>query len=98
MVALSHPGYKMELNYNKKLLKSLLTSFMKYNPECAFMEADSMVLFVSKYYRPKENKEYESDPKYAELANGEFKNSIEDSNLREVLEKIKFDIQRNKKR
>jgi hypothetical protein len=46
-VALSHPGYKMELNYNKELLKSLLSTLGTHDEKCRFMSAREVVFFVS---------------------------------------------------
>ena len=48
-VAVTHPGFKMELNYNRDLLKSILTQMASLDTECKMMKADKVVVFHSKY-------------------------------------------------
>ncbi len=95
MVGLRHPGYKMELNYNQELLKSLLSTLREHRPECAFMEAESVVLFASKYH-PFIEKTSETVPHYQELAIGEFEVLPSDERLRESFESIRRLIRRNR--
>jgi len=47
-VAVSHPAFKMELNYNRDLLKSLLAKVAQFVPECNMLCAKEVVVFVSK--------------------------------------------------
>ncbi|WP_292658854.1 hypothetical protein [Nitratifractor sp.] len=97
MVALSHPGYKMELNYNQDLLKSLLSSLIAQSPECAFMAADRIVIFASKYHpMPNEDSTDETVPRYAEAAVGEFRLPDADPRLRESFQKIRQLIRRHR--
>ncbi|CAA6824875.1 MAG: Unknown protein, partial [uncultured Sulfurovum sp.] len=44
-IALSHPGFKMELNYNKDLLKNLLDVLTKQDKKCNNLKASKVVLF-----------------------------------------------------
>jgi len=94
-VALSHPGYKMELNYNKDLLKSLLKMIREHNPECSGLVAHSVVIFNSLFYAEKPHGRYQSDPKYNELALGVFQINTTDSGLREKFDTIKEHIYTN---
>ena len=97
-LALSHPGYKMELNYNKDVIKSLLRVFAQINPECKFMSVDKIIVFESKYSISKlDNKDNEDTiPRYPESAEGNFRILARDRELREHFEKIKDDIKRNR--
>ena len=72
-IAISHPGYKMELNYNKDLLRSLLNMMGKHYEGCSELKADSVIIFNSKFYVEKPIKDQDTDPKYRELSSGEFK-------------------------
>lgn len=93
-VALSHPGFKMELNYNKDLLKSLLTLLTKHDEKCQHLQASSVVLFNSKHLSIlKQEEPYDSVPHYRELAEGDFEIQCEDKELQEAFEKIKKSIE-----
>jgi hypothetical protein len=96
MVALSHPGLKMELNYNQELLKSLLSTLRSHRPDCAFMEAEKVVIFLSRYHREDEKPLLPSVPHYSEQARGEFPVSTEDPRLAETLERIREWIRKNR--
>lgn len=95
-VALSHPGYKMELNYNRDLLKSVLTMVRKHDAGCSQLEAEKVAIFNSKYYAPSAKESQSSDPKYFELANADFLIQTDDTILREKFESIKKHIIRNR--
>lgn len=94
-LALSHPGYKMELNYNKNLFKSLLVTVQKYAPECAKYQADKVVVFNSKFHMPKDNDRADTVPYYNELSSGEFSMEFDDDKIREKFEKSIELIKRN---
>ncbi len=97
MVALSHPGYKMELNYNKELLKSLLNNFIKVRSECNFMEADKIIIFQSKYHMPRVLKDIEDTiPYYKEMAVGDFKLPKSNPKLKELFSQIQEAIKHNR--
>lgn len=95
---LSHPGYKMELNYNKDLVKSLLKEIIKVDIGCRdiFENIKKVEFFVSKFHTPApliESKD--TDPKYRELATGEFTLNVSDKELKELFERIKDTIELN---
>jgi len=97
MVALSHPGLKMELNYNQELLKGLLRKLIEHSQECRFMEADEVVIFLSRFHRPsEENAAVSTLPRYTELAEGAFTIHTDNEALRETLERIRNAILRNR--
>ena len=95
--ALSHPGYKMELNYNKDLVKGLLKEISKIELECKelFGCIEKVEFFISKHYTPAPIITTDTDPKYRELAKGEFKILTTDKDLERLFLKIKEDILNN---
>lgn len=96
-VALSHPGYKMELNYNRDLLKSVLTMLGEYDETCRQMSAENIVIFNSKYHTPAQEEPPSTDPKYHELAQADFLIQSDDQSIREKFESIKKRILDNRK-
>jgi len=95
-VALSHPGFKMELNYNKNSLKEILTMLTKIDVKCKNMRASKVVLFNSKHISIIEEKKIVSTvPYYQEMAWGEFNIEGEDKELRDAFNKIKSSIDKN---
>ena len=94
-VALSHPGFKMELNYNKDLLKSLLSMLAKGDEKCKNMKASKVVLFNSKHLSIIKEEHIESTvPYYKEMALGEFTIESEDEELQKAFNKIKKSIEK----
>lgn len=92
-VALSHPGFKMELNYNKDLLRSLLSMLATNDKKCQSMKASKVVLFNSKHLSIIKEKPIESTvPYYKEMARGEFTIASEDEALIEAFNKIRKSI------
>ncbi len=95
-VALSHPGFKMELNYNKDLLRTLLSMLAKSDEKCQQMRASKVILFNSKHISIlKEKKIVSTVPYYQEMAHGDFTVESEDEELREAFSKIKNSIRNN---
>ena len=96
---LSHPGYKMELNYNKDLIKTLLSQISSFDKECekVFKEVKDVQFFVSKFHTPKKVEiDLKTIPHYQELAKGEFEIKTKNEQLKEIFLKIKEDIERNR--
>ncbi len=95
-LALRHPGYKMEMDLNKKTLLEVLNILAGNQDECREIAADKIVLFNSKYSTPKLiDKESDTVPRYNELASGKFDISMHDKKLQEQFEKLKLNIQKN---
>ena len=91
-IAVTHPGFKMELNYNRDLLKSLLTQLNNHDENCAIMRADKVVVFHSKYHTmPEETIEKSTVPHYHERATGSFV-TPEDEMLKTLFERIKSHV------
>lgn len=87
-IAVTHPGFKMELNYNRDLLKSLLTQLNTYDPACQAMSAKKVVIFHSKYHAmPEEKASITTVPHYHERSSGTFTLPT-DENLKESFERI----------
>ncbi len=88
-IAVTHPGFKMELNYNKDLLKSLLTQLNTYVSACQKMTANKVVIFHSKYHAmPEEKALISTVPHYQERSSGTF-DIPADEKLKEAFERIK---------
>jgi len=96
-IAVTHPGFKMELNYNRDLLKSLLTQLNTYDSTCEMMSASKVVVFHSKYH-PMQRKEetLSTVPHYIELASSDFEIKSQDEELKAKFEQIKERILCNK--
>jgi len=72
-IAVTHPGFKMELNYNRDLLKSLLIQLNTYDDTCQMMQASKVIIFHSKYYAiPEKKVSAVTVPYYEERATGTF--------------------------
>jgi len=96
-IAVTHPGFKMELNYNRDLLKSILTQLNTHDCECETMQAKDIVVFHSKYHPVEKAKnDISTIPYYNELASSEFHIQSEDTELIAKFEQIKEQIKCNK--
>jgi len=96
-IAVTHPGFKMELNYNRDLLKSVLTQLGSYDNECEMMQAKNVVIFHSKYHPVQKEKVDESTvPYYNELATTDFCIESDDAEIISKFEQIKAQIKCNK--
>ncbi len=95
-IAVTHPGFKMELNYNKDLLKSILTQLTSYDKKCKMMQANKIVVFHSKYHPvKKESKSAITVPYYQERATCKFKIETQNQELKEKFEAIQKVIECN---
>jgi hypothetical protein len=95
-VAVTHPGFKMELHYNRDLLKSVLTQLASHDTECALLRAREVVIFHSKYRSlAKTEAGEETVPHYNELASSKFDIACEDDDLKACFEKIQESIRCN---
>ena len=94
-VALSHPGFKMEMNYNKELLLSLLDILAKQDEKCQRLKAKKVVLFNSKHISIIKEEQIESTvPHYQEMALGEFTIESEDNELIKAFEAVRKSIEK----
>ena len=97
---LSHPGFKMELNYNKDLINNLLNQLTIIDLECAeiFKDVKKIEFFVSKFHTLPPKITTNTDLKYNELANGNFNIEAKDTDILKIFNKIKEDIIKNNER
>jgi len=96
-IAVTHPGFKMELNYNRDLLKSVLTQLSSHDCECEMMQAKEVIIFHSKYHPvEKEKVDISTVPYYNELASNDFAIQSKDMEIIAKFEKIKESITCNK--
>jgi hypothetical protein len=95
-VSLSHPGYKMELDLNKKLLLELFKTLTDNDPDCQEIKAGKIIIFNTKYRSPESAKETNSIPHYSEMATGEFDDHTDDPRLKAQFDRLKKNIQKNR--
>ena len=96
-IAVTHPGFKMELNYNRDLLKSVLTQLGNHDTTCEMMQAKDVVIFHSKYHPVEKEKVDENTiPYYNELASTDFDIESDDADIITKFEQIKTQIKCNK--
>ena len=89
-VAVTHPGFKMELYYNRDLLKSLLIQMASLDTECKTMKADKVVIFHSKYSpMKKEDADISTVPYYHERALAKFDIANQDEDLQNKFKETK---------
>lgn len=86
----------MELNYNKDLLKSLLSMLIAHDKACSMLEVSSVVVFNSKYHTEEKSEPTQTDPKYSELSDASFTIETEDEDIRAKFEDIKRTIMHNR--
>ncbi len=88
-VALTHPGFKMELNYNKDLLISLLKQLSTFDEKCKILSATKVVIFLSKYKSLKKSEApVITVPYYDELATPNFDIKSKDEELKKRFKQI----------
>jgi len=91
-IALRHPGYKMELDYNKELLKSLLETLTTSDKACHHLQADRVILFNSRYVSASTPDSSETVPHYHELADGSFEDHTTHPDLRAQFKRLRHII------
>jgi len=98
-VVLKHPGFKMELNYNRDLLKSVLTQLGTLDKTCSGLKADKVAIFHSKYHSMLHGKPAsDTVPHYHELASPEFPVLSSDQEIKARFEALKAVIKDNRQK
>ncbi|MBD3807856.1 MAG: hypothetical protein IE880_03965 [Epsilonproteobacteria bacterium] len=99
LIALSHPGFKIEIDNNRDLLKSLLKDISKYDPSCNFSDIAKITTFISNFniQNLQTEKQNETIPYYEELSDGKFDTENIDDDLKVIFDKIKQDIKCNQR-
>ena len=95
---LNHPCAKMEFNYKRNLIKSLLKEVCAHFPECSCLHVKEVQSFVTNQKSEEETLivSANSDIFYAEQATGAFETLCEDEKLRALFEAIKETIAKNR--
>lgn len=88
-IAITHPGAKMELNYNKDLFKSILAMLDREDNSCSFPPIVNVTTYIPKYSLNKQEERIDTVPRYDEKATGEFDMPIDDEELTLAFENIK---------
>lgn len=92
---LNHPGLKMEFNYKKSLIKSLLKKIKHLDETCQNLEVTDVAAFVSNKIAQPEEATVISTFTYKERATGRFYNFATNPELKELFNQIKTDIKNN---
>lgn len=88
-------GLKMEFNYKRELIKSLLKSIHKESSLCEDMLDAEVVISVSNKKR-QQQQEIPQKHRYEERSEGTFENLAQNEEIRELIEKIRHTIQNNR--
>ncbi len=96
-IALSHPGFKMELDYNKGTFKSLFKILSQNDIKCKDFDVEEVIIFNSnKISIIKESNEIEiTVPYYLEQSSGEFEIISLNSDILDKFNDIKAKIRCN---
>jgi len=96
-IALSHPGFKMELNYNKDSFRDVLNVLAMMDEQCKSLRVSKVVLFNSKRLSIIKEKKIESTvPYYKELSLGEFQINSKDREIIDAFKQIKCSIEKQR--
>ena len=96
-VAVKHPGFKMELNYNRDLLKSVLTQLATLDKACSGLKANKVAIFHAKYHSVLQKEPaLDTVPHYHELASQEFQVLSDDQEIKKRFEQLKAVIKQNR--
>jgi len=96
-IALRHPGYKMELQYQTSLFLTMLETLASTDEACRHLQADKVVIFNSKFTtRPAEAAYLPSVPHYDELSKGTFEDHSSDPDLHAQFERTRQLIRANR--
>lgn len=95
---LNHPCAKMEFNYKRNLIKSLLKEINIRFPECTALHVKEIQAFVTNQKSEEESLIIgaPSEIFYPEQADGHFESRCEDPKLQALFEAIKATIRTNK--
>jgi len=93
-IAVKHPVFKTELNYNKDLLTSLLSQLKTYVDGCKELDALQVEIFVT--YKQEEKEKEDTIPYYHEMATGEFEIDTNQEELKAKFQEIKTSIEKNR--
>jgi hypothetical protein len=95
---LNHPCAKMEFNYKRNLIKSLLKELLAHFPECSCLQVKEVQSFVTNQKSEEDSLIVSANSEifYAEQATGEFETLCDDPNLRSLFDAIKDTIAKNR--
>ena len=88
-------GLKMEFNYKRDLIKSLLKSIHKESSLCEDLYDCEVVISVSNKKREAAEERIRKHA-YPERAEGEFENLAQNEEIRDLIEKIRSTIKTNR--
>lgn len=89
-------GLKMEFNYKRDLIKTLLKKIHNESALCEDLQGSEIVISVSNKKRQNDTLK-DAKFSYAERAEGDFKNLAQNEEIRDLIEKIRETIRSNPK-
>ena len=90
---LNHPCAKMEFNYKRNLIKSLLSALINHHPECESLRVKEIQSFVTNVKDEAPHLLTQNGAiVYPEQSKGTFKNHCENESLHALFETIRQDI------
>ncbi len=95
LIAVKHPAYQVDLNYNKDVIKSILRSFAKHKKECAFLEEVNSLKIIYQRLKRSQSANSDSIPKIPEKSKGSFEIDVKDRDIQKILLEIKEIIKKN---
>jgi len=94
-IALSHPGFKMELHYSKNSFRDILNMLATLEDKCQTLSVSKVILFNSKHLSILKDKRIVSTvPYYKEHSLGTFHIESEDKELIKAFEEIRTSIEK----
>ena len=96
-IALSHPGFKMELGYHIQTFQTIFQMLIANDKQCGDLVVQKVVIFNSNKISivQKDETQTQTVPYYSELAKGDFKIETQDTQLLEKFQAIKKSIAKN---
>ncbi len=94
-LVLSHPSFKMELNYKLYLIKIWLKELKKIDNNCQGLDIETVKTLVTNRGIDKKNKR-KIVSFYVDKSDGDFENLAIDKNIKNLFEKIKKTIKDKK--
>jgi hypothetical protein len=92
-VALRHPGYKMELQYNRTVFRDVWNTLLAHEETCDLDPVDDAIFFVSnRTMTPSNTADPSTVPHYRERAEGAFALPAHSASLRMQFQRLRDTI------
>ncbi|WP_458701115.1 hypothetical protein ACKGJI_03195 [Sulfurospirillum sp. 1307] len=92
---LTHPSAKMEFNYKRNLIKTLLNTLETFQPKCKCINLKEIKAFVTNKQVEEKIDKNSSFIYYKERSSGKFENIAKNEKLYDLFEKIRKEIKKS---